>query len=490
MDTEEILRPRRKTGCGQRGLIMVNLEKQNAAAWVQEAFFRVADVTFGANRQLWELAELSGQEFCSATLLTKILKEKNFSVRMPVCGFPTAFVASYGTGHPVIGLLGEYDALPGLSQEAGLPEKRSAEGSTNGHGCGHCALGSGSLAAALMLREYLEEHNLPGTIRYYGCCSEETDGVKPHMASAGEFDDVDCVFAWHPGGETGVPNNTLLAMQAMTVTFTGSHDHVRGTNPARSACELMNIGINYLREHVNADARMHYAYLDAEGRHLGKIPQMSLAYSIRAPKLAQVKEILTRVQDCAEGAALMTDTKVKITLGSCYADRFQNSVVAQILSDAALEVGPPQWEEADFTLASRFTAHYDENQRKGMEAVICRRYPGHSVAEIAAKPLDTVVEPFNPMVCKHGFASSDVGDVGYVTPTASMRVACSALGNPAHSWFLTGMIASSIGQKGIACAAKILALAAIRVYETPALLNGAQEERMKIIGGVEETAGT
>jgi len=469
---------------------MVNLEKQKAAAWVQAAFSRVEAVAFGTNQQLWELAELSGREVRSAELLTKILKENNFAVRMPVCGFPTAFIASYGTGHPVIGLLGEYDALPGLSQEAGVPEQHRAKGSTNGHGCGHCALGSGSLAAALMLREYLQEHQLSGTIRYYGCCSEETDGVKPHMAAAGEFDDVDCVLAWHPGGETGVPNNTLLAMQAVTVTFTGSHDHARGTNPARSACELMNIGVNYLREHVTADARMHYAYLDAEGRHLGKILQMSLAYSIRAPKLAQVKEILDRFRDCAEGAALMTGTKVEIRLGSCYAERFQNSVVARILSDAALEVGPPLWEERDFTLANRFTAHYDTNQYKGMEAVIRRRYPGCSVEEIAARPLDTVVEPFDQRICRHGFASSDVGNVGYATPTASMRVACSALGTPAHSWFLTGMIASSIGQKGIACAAKILALAAIRVYETPALLKGAQEERMKIIGGVEETAGT
>lgn len=464
---------------------MVNENKRNAVTWVQESFSHVAATAFGVNRKLWEFAELSGEEYRSAELLTRILRENGFSVRMPVCGYPTAFVASYGEGNPVIGLLGEYDALPGLSQAAGVPELQPIENSPNGHGCGHCALGSGSLAAALLLRRYLEEKGIAGTIRYYGCSNEEVDGVKPHMASAGEFDDVDCVFAWHPGGETGVPNNTLLAMQALTVTFTGSHDRVRGTHPARSACELMNVAVNYLREHIDPDARVHYAYLNAEGRHLGEIPQMSMAYTIRAPKLAQVKEILERVRTCAEGAALMTNTKVEITLGNRYADRFQNTVAARILSDAAKEIGPPCWDEADFALAKRFVSCYDGNQRAAMENTIRRRYPGFRVEEICDRPLDTVVEPFDPSVCKRGFASSDVGDVGYAVPTASMRVACSALGNPAHSWFMTGMVASSIGEKGIACASKILALAAIRVYECPRLLEGAQQERQKTIGGTE-----
>lgn len=446
--------------------------------WVEQAFAGVADTVFAVNQKLWELAEFSGQEYRSAELLTQVLQEHGFALEKNLCGRPTAFLASWGSGHPVIGLLGEYDALPGLSQKAGVPRQEPVPGQAGGHGCGHCALGSGSLGAALLLRQYLAETGLPGTIRYYGCCDEEVDGVKPHMAKAGYFDDADCVFAWHPGGETGVPNSNLIAMQALEVQFTGERDMEVKSQPGRAACELMNIGVNYLRSAVLPEARIHYAYVDAEKPVVGNISTMGLKYSVRAPKASQVDYLVQRVIDCAEGAARMAGAQARITLKNRYADRFQNSVVARILSDAAETVGPPRWEEGDFRLAREYVCQYDGVQRKALEGVLHRRYPEQERQERLEKPLDTRVEPFDPGHCKTAYASSDVGDVGYAVPTASMRVACSALGSPAHSWFLTGMVASSIGQKGIACAAKILALAGIRVLEEPGLLAGAQEERL------------
>ncbi|WP_161846326.1 amidohydrolase [Pseudoflavonifractor sp. 524-17] len=458
-------------------------EAEQALDWVERCCCQLMPLISQVNRAIWTYAELSGQEYQSAALLVQVLREYGFSVEEDVCGRPTGFIASYGSGGPVIGFLGEYDALPGLSQAAGVPEPAPVAGSGFGHGCGHCALGSGSLAAALIVRRYLEEADCQGTIRYYGCCSEESDGIKPLMARSGAFDDVDCVFAWHPGGETGVPNTQLAAMQGFQAVFHLKRPRARGeVSPAADACELMNVGVNYLRKHVSPDARIHYAYTDPLK---GTEEQAALSYVVRAPRLSEVKEILERVTACARGAAQMTGTQVEILPQSGCADRFQNNAVAQILSGAAMAVGAPRWEREDYDLARAFQAQYGGAAARTLEELVRRKYPGTPPVEIRDHPLDTTVEPFDPEVCKKSGASSDVGDVGYAASTASMRVACAALGTPAYSWFMTGMAASSIAEKGIACAAKILSLAAIRVYETPALLQGAQAKRLERIGGTD-----
>ena len=452
--------------------------------WLEERFSELAPLIYEVNRTLWSYAEPSGEEVRSAALLCRILEGFDFTVRKEICGRPTAFIAQYGSGGPVVAFLGEYDALPGLSQTAGRPEPAPVEGQTCGHGCGHCALGSGSLAAALLVRRYLEEHRLPGTVRYYGCCDEEVDGVKPLMAREGAFDDVDCVFAWHPGGETGVPNTELAAMQSLEVTFRRDPEG-GGRDRTLDACGLMNVAVNYLREHLSPQVRLHYAYLDADdpAKRLAR-ESASMAYVIRAPRRSEVLAVWKRVEDCARGAALMTGTQVHIGEKTGYADRFQNHVVARILSDAALAAGPPAWDSGDYALAGAFVAQYSPQQRDTFLDLSARKYPGWRAEERLAHPLDPGVEPFDPAVCVRSGASSDVGDVGYAAPTASMRVACTALGTPAHSWFLTGMVASSIGEKGIACAARILSLAAVRVFRDPGLLNGAQEERKQKIGGL------
>ena len=320
--------------------------------WMDRRYLAMEPLIMRVNQLLWTYAEPSGEEYRSSALLIQTLREHGFSIKEHVCGRPTAFIVSYGSGNPVIGFLGEYDALPSLSQVAGVSGPTEIPGSGYGHGCGHCALGSGSLAAALLVRYFLEEHHLDGTIRYYGCCDEEVDGVKPLMVKAGMFDDVDCVFAWHPGGETGVPNSALAAMQSFHVVFHTQSPDMQGADRTLQACELMNIGVNYLREHVPSDVRMHYAYLEEE-RTLtySRREQSALAYTVRTSSARKVREVVRRVELCAQGAAMMTGTTCEILEKNGYADRFQNYVVANILSDAARDVGAPHWDEKDYSLA-------------------------------------------------------------------------------------------------------------------------------------------
>ena len=444
---------------------------------------------FEIHRKIWEYAEISDGEFESSELLCQVLEEEGFSVRKNVCGRTTAFIAEFGDGHPAVGFLGEYDALPGLSQEAGYPFKRPVEGAACGHGCGHSALGVASLIAAFTAKRYLEKTGGQGKVIYYGCCAEEGEGVKPLMARDGGFDDTDCVFAWHPASVNGVTNTEMIAVKTVHVTFNGTTSHA-GAAPhlgrsALDACELMNVGVNYLREHVIQEARLQYAYLDTGGTAPNVVQDHAkLIYGVRAPRIYQAEEILKRVIQCAEGAALMTGTRVGIEPRMGYSDVFQNFVAARILSDAAQEIGAPGWTEEDYQLAKAFTGQYNSVQKSEMESLIGRRYGTERLKEVEERPLDTKMDAFDEKQHFMIYGCSDVGDVGYVTPTASLSVATGALGTPGHSWFMTGMTGSSIGEKGLLCAGKIMGLAAVKVFKDPGLLKGAQEERTGRTGGI------
>lgn len=444
---------------------------------------------FEIHSQIWKLAEPSDQEYESAKILCEVLRKEGFEVEEGVCEKPTAFIASYGNGHPCVGFLGEYDALPGLSQECGLPEHKPICGSGYGHGCGHSALGVASLAAAFIAKRYLESEGKGGSVIYYGCCSEESKGVKPLMARDGKFKDTDCVFAWHPANQNGVTNTEYIAVKSFEVEFKGVTAHAGGSphlgRSALDACELMNVGVNYLREHVIQEARLQYAYLDAGGTAPNVVQDHAkLAYGVRAPRVSQVDGIVERVMKCAKGAAMMTDTTVSIIPRMGYSDCFQNKVVARIMSDAAEEVGAPKWTKEDYALARSFVEKYNEAQKKDLEETMKEKKPEKTFQEILEKPLDSDMELFNESKIVKIYGCTDVGDVGYVTPTASLSVATTALGTPGHSWFMTGMTGSSIGEKGIICAGEIMGLSAIKVYDNPELLKGAQEERIKRTGGV------
>lgn len=446
---------------------------------------KVLDVS----QKLWDWSELSHAEFQSAELLCSTLEEEGFTVERGVCGEKTAFVATYGAGKPVIGLLGEYDALPNLSQKADCTEKEARENTDNGHGCGHNLIGAGSLLAALVMKEYLEKNKLAGTIKYYGCAGEENIGVKPFMARDGLFKDTDCVFAWHPETYTRMVNLNHYAAKIFNVEFFGKTSHA-GSAPelgrsALDACELMNVGCNYLREHVVQDARIHYSYLDAGGIACNTVPDHAkLSYGVRALKIKNVDEIVERVKNVARGAAMMTDTKVKITPVFGYSDFFQNSVIAQIGIEAMKEVGAPQWSDEDLERARELRSHYDEQMVQSLEQEVKARYPKEEWEEKMSCPLDTLVTGYEPGSQPWVNAgSTDVGDVAYVVPTSYMFIACTTMSAPGHSWFWTSMAGGEMGRKCVLTAGKILALSCVKALKNPERLKAAREEWLATTGG-------
>lgn len=456
--------------------------------FVQQAIAEKADLVLDANRKIWEYAELSHSEYQSAALLVDILKNEGFTVTEGLVGVPTAFKAVYGSGKPVMGFLGEYDALPILSQKAGCATQNPVQAGAPGHGCAHSALGTGSLAAALAVKKYIEAGN-PGTVIYFGCAAEENIGVKPLFAENGLFDDVDGVFAWHPGPYNGVNGKPCISVCTIVYEFHGTTSHAGGAphlgRSALDACELMNVGVNYLREHVVSDARMHYAYLDCGGTAPNIVQDHAkLLYCVRAPKWSQVKDILERVTNCAKGAALMTGTTMECKLRMGYSDCFQNSVMAEILEEALLEVGAPKWDEADYALAREFVAAYNPVQKQNMLEQIRKNYPADQHELKQQQPLPTAILKYDKNAAGVDTFSTDVGDVGYVTPTASLSMATQTIGCPGHSWYVTGMCNSSIGDKGIIAAGETMALAAIKAMNRPEALQAAREELIATTGGV------
>ena len=457
--------------------------------FVREAVAEKQQLTFELNEKIWEYAELSHKEFKSARLLCDTLAAEGFTVTEGVSGISTAFIAKYGSGHPVIGLLGEYDALPILSQEAACPEQKPIQSGSPGHGCGHSALGAASLAAALAVKKYLDETGKPGTIIYYGCAAEEHCGAKPFMARDGEFEGVDGVFAWHPSTTNSVDSAEFVAASMIQYEFHGTTSHAGGAphlgRSALDACELMNVGCNYLREHMVPNARIHYAYLDCGGTAPNVVQDYAKQlYCVRAPKVSQMFDLIERVHNVARGAALMTGTTVSWQLKQGYSDCFQNKVMAYILSEAMEEVGAPQWDDADYALAKQFVDQYNPIQRQAFEDSVKNLYPADQVADKLANPLDSIVHPYDPSHVKQICGSTDVGDVGYVTPTASLSIATESLGCPGHSWFTTAQTNSSIGRKGMVCAAEVMALATIKAMERPDSLKAAHDELIATTGGV------
>ena len=455
-----------------------------------KAFDEIKDEILALHKDIYLHPELSHEETRSAAVIEKKLEEHGFLVKRGVSGEATAFIAEYGSGKPVVAYLGEYDALPGLSQVGGCPEKKPMEPGAPGHGCGHSALGTATLTAAFIAARWLDETKASGTIRYYGCCAEESRGVKPFMARDGYFDDVDVVYAWHPSDHNGVVNMTMAAIKSVKISYKGITAHAGATpflgRSALDAAEIAHVGINYLREHVVPEARMQYSYLDAADKAPNVIPDHCMTQEVvRAPKMAQVLPIMDRLKKCAEGAALMTGTTCTIEDDTGFYEVIQNSVACRILSDAAQDIGAPKWSEEDKKLAAAFSRNFSEEQkeRQAQEAKAIAGRTGGSAGDLIAGPLDPEMEAFDPEKASYTGGASDVGDVAMVAPTASLSVATAALGTPLHTWMFAGQTGSSIGEKGLACAGEIMGLAGIRTLENPKLLDGAQEERLAYTGG-------
>lgn len=458
--------------------------------FIEKAVEAKAGLVLEANDRIWEYAELAFHETKSAALLCQILEEEGFTVKTGLAGIPTCFTGafSYGTGKPVMGILGEYDALSSLSQQAALPEKQPVMAGAPGHGCGHNALGTGSLAAVLAVKDYLTENKKDGTIIYFGCPAEEGAGSKQFMARAGLFDDVDFVYTWHPATKNAVEANHSNAIMGANFTFTGVSSHAGGSphlgRSALDAAELMNVGCNYLREHMIPEARLHYAYIDAGGTAPNVVQDHAvIRYEVRSPWVSQAKELYKRVQNVARGASIMTDTQVRCDLSMAFTEYIPNNALAAVADQCMREVGAPKWDAADYAMAKAFLATYNQETLDSIRAQIADTYGEDRVEEILEKPLDSEIHPFDPSKIKLTAGSTDVGDVGYAAPTLNINIATACVGNVGHSWQMVAQSCSPIAQKGLLTAAKVMALACVRTMDQPDVIEAAKAEVKKRNGG-------
>ncbi len=443
-----------------------------------------------ANDKIWEYAELAFHEYQSAGLLCSLLKEEGFTVETGLAEIPTCFKGSFsfGSGRPVVGILGEYDALSGLSQMGGCPTRQEYAKGAPGHGCGHSALGAGSLAAAIAVKEYLQEFKKDGTVIYFGCPAEEGAGSKQFMARAGLFDDVDFVYTWHPDSVNMVDNSHNNAIMGANFHFEGVSAHAGSTpflgRSALDAAELMSVGCNYLREHIIPEARIHYAYINAGGTAPNVVQDHStVRYEVRAPYVYQLKELFDRVVNVARGAALMTGTDMTCDLSMAFTEYIPNRALAAIADECMKEVGAPKWTSEDYELARQFLDSYNDQTKQAIRENLEEIYGRERLEDILARPLDSEIHPFHPDKLVQVAGSTDVGDVGYAVPTLNLRVATCCAGNVGHTWQMTAQTCSPLAHKGLLTAAKMIALASIRTMERPDIIEAAKAETKKRNGG-------
>ena len=449
-----------------------------------------ADAAVALAKEIWNYAELSYEEVRSAAALMEALKKEGFAIEEGIAAIPTAFTATFqsGSGKPVVGFLAEYDALAGLSQKAGSPVQEAAVPGGAGHGCGHNLLGAGCYAAAVALKDYLVKENKDGTVIFFGCPAEEGAGSKQFIARAGYFDNVDFAYTWHPETINEVGSRGSVAIMGANFTFNGVAAHA-GAEPhlgrsALDAVELMNVGCNYLREHMIDAARIHYAYSDAGGSAPNVVQSCAvIKYEVRAPKVSQVQELFTRVVDVAKGAALMTGTKMQYEITMAFSDYTANRTLGAVVDQCFRELGAPDWTEEDYDLAAGFLRTYPRSTMAGIREKLGAYFAPEELDKALEKPLDSMVHPFNPKETGYNSGSTDVGDVGYATPTVMFHVATACLGNVGHSWQNTAFACSGIGMKGMLRAAEVMTLSAIRTMAQPELIRKAKEELIRKNGG-------
>jgi aminobenzoyl-glutamate utilization protein B len=415
-----------------------------------------AEQTANLSDQIWDWAEVGYQEEKSSALLQQTLKVEGFDVKAGVAGIPTAFVAEYGTGGPVIAILAEFDALPGINQAA-TADREERNGKGAGHACGHNLFGAGSTEAAIAIRNWLEETGTPGRIRLYGTPAEEGGSGKVYMVRAGLFEDVDIALHWHPGDSNSAAAETSLANRSAKFRFHGLSAHAAGApEKGRSALdgvEAFDMMVNMMREHVPQEARIHYV-ITSGGSAPNVVPDFAeVFYYVRHPSADGVEAIWSRLEDAARGAALGTGTTVDWEIIHGNNPLLVNETLAKMMDSKLREVGGITYnaEEEDFA-----------------EKI----YATLTTPEL---PLDSEsdVQPFKVSL---GYGSTDVGDVSYAVPTVGLSTATWVPGTPAHSWQAVAASGTSIGHKGTQVAAKTLTLAAIELFTNEKLRKAAREE--------------
>lgn len=440
--------------------------------------------------RIWRMAELGFKEVESAATLSSALEAEGFQVSSGLAGIDTAFMASFGSGSPVIALLGEYDALSGLSQAAGTPRKEELVPGGNGHGCGHNLLGVGALGAALAVKDYLLASGKRGTIRYYGCPGEERGSGKTFMVRAGAFQDVDLALTWHPGEVNAVLQARTLANLSAYFRFRGRAAHAASApqlgRSALDAVELMNVGANFLREHVIPEARIHYAITNPGGQAPNVVQDLAEShYFCRAPRVSQAKDIYERLCDVARGAALMTGTTLEMRFSEGLSDYLPNRVLGETLQACLEETGVPVFDDTDRGLAASFRASLSQDELGAALAQARFTQSAEAVRRLESSPLSEWASPlFSGDALLPG--STDVGDVSQVVPTGQVVCACTAFGTVPHTWQFAAQASSSIGHAGMLAAARVLTLACTRIFSDPSIVAKAKAEHSGRTGGAYE----
>ncbi|AKK80568.1 amidohydrolase [Klebsiella aerogenes] len=437
---------------------------------------------------IWDHPETRFQEFWSAARLADALESEGFQLSRHAGGIPNAFIASFGEGKPVIALLGEFDALAGLSQQAHSAEPTSATPGENGHGCGHNLLGTAAFAAAVAAKQWLQQHGGSGTLRFYGCPGEEGGSGKTFMVREGLFDDIDAALTWHPEAWAGMFSTSTLANIQAAWRFTGTAAHAANSphlgRSALDAVTLMTTGSNFLNEHIIEKARVHYAITDTGGVSPNVVQaQAEVLYLIRAPEMADVQQIFARIEKIAQGAALMTETSVSCRFEKACSSYLPNRTLEAAMYQAVCHYGTPQWSNEERAFAADIRATLGVNDIQNSLKNIAGT-SGEEGKAFARRHHDTVlIDEVAPWAATENVlaGSTDVGDVSWKAPVAQCFSPCFAIGTPLHSWQLVSQGRTSIAHKGMLLAGKILGATAIRLFSDRPLLEASQQELAQVL---------
>ena len=446
-----------------------------------------SDILYNLSKTIWEAAELKFAEHKSCAASVQVLTDAGFDVEVGLGGLDTAFIGTYGSGRPIIGILGEFDALDGLSQMPDVAVQTPRPGTTCGHGCGHHLLGTAAIGAGMALRAWCDAHPGQGTVKVFGCPGEEGGSGKAYMARAGAFDDLDAALTWHPGSANRTSTGSNLANCQAYFRFHGKASHAGGApqhgRSALDAVEIMNVGVNYLREHMEMTDRVHYAVTNTGGVSPNVVQAESeVIYLVRSRSNEGVKELFARVCDCAKGAAQITGTTSEVIFDKACSNMVSNDTLGYLMQEQLEKLGPPTYTDEEIEYMKPFQDVIGDAGRKAILKSLSDSEAEELEALIDAHPMGDFIRPFKPSD-KVSTGSSDVGDVSQCVPTGEISTACYIQGTPGHSWLMVAQGLSSYAHKGMLLAAQTMANSAEVLFTSPDILEKAKAEHARRMKG-------